>query len=114
MLLANCPTKILLPNPEANTSTFLSIYRDIGLNEREIDILANATEKRQYYYTSPLGRRLYSYGFGQVALSFIGASGQDDIKLARQLMNSHGETWPAEWLRHRGLGEWSDYWMNVQ
>jgi len=114
VLLANCPTKILLPNPDANTSTFLSIYRDIGLNEREIDILANATEKRQYYYTSPLGRRLYSYGFGQVALSFIGASGQDDIKLARQLMNSHGETWPAEWLRHRGLGEWSDYWMNVQ
>jgi hypothetical protein len=22
----------------------------------------------------------------------------------------HGKLWPAEWLRHKGLPEWAEYW----
>ncbi|WP_137935842.1 conjugal transfer protein TrbE [Chitinivorax sp. B] len=111
VILASCPTKILLPNPEANENSSRPMYELIGLNDREIQILAHATVKRHYYYKSPLGRRIFSFGFGPVALSFVGASSQDDIRTARQLMEQHNENWPAYWLRQRGLDEWADLWQ---
>jgi len=114
ILLQNFPCKIFLPNPEAMKDTFTPIYRSFGMNDREVSIIANATERRQYYYTSPLGRRLFSFGFGGVALSFIGAGGLEDIERCDQFIKEYGDQWPAEWLRSRGLAEWADYWRNVQ
>lgn len=111
VILASCPTKILLPNPEAAENSSRAMYELIGLNDREIQLLAHATVKRDYYYKSPLGRRIFSFGFGPVALSFVGASSPEDIRNARQLIDSHGENWPAEWLRSRGLGPWADLWL---
>jgi type IV secretion system protein TrbE len=111
VILASCPTKILLPNPEANESSSRPMYELIGLNDREIELLSLATVKRDYYYKSPLGRRIFSFGFGPVALSFVGASGQEDIRTAKRLIDTCGENWPAEWLRQRGLSEWADLWQ---
>jgi len=110
-ILASCPTKILLPNPEANESSSRAMYELIGLSEREIQILAHATVKREYYYKSPLGRRIFSFGFEPLTLSFVGASGQEDLRRARHLIATHGENWPAHWLRHRGLDDWANLWM---
>ena len=114
LLLTACGTKIILPNPEANTSTLIENYRAIGFNNREIDLIANATEKLHYYYTSPLGRRLFSFGFGEVALSFIGTASEEARKTADRFIERHGEMWPVEWLRSRGLEDWADYWYRVQ
>jgi len=111
VILASCPTKILLPNPEARESASRAMYELVGLNDREIELLSQATVKRHYYYKSPLGRRLFSFGFGPVALSFVGASGQEDLRAIRQLMLTHGENWPAEWLRKRSLPEWAERWQ---
>jgi type IV secretion system protein VirB4 len=112
VVLASCPTRLLLPNPEARESSSRTLYELIGLNEREIEILAHATVKRQYYYKSPLGCRLFSFGFGPLALSFIGASGQEDIRQARALMDQYGAQWPAQWLRSRKLDHWATRWQN--
>jgi type IV secretion/conjugal transfer VirB4 family ATPase len=111
VILASCPTKILLPNPEANENSSRPMYELIGLNDREIQILANATVKRDYYYKSPLGRRIFSFGFGPVALSFVGASGQEDLRTIRGLMATHGAGWPEHWLRERGLSEAAGLWQ---
>ena len=111
VILASCPTKILLPNPEANENSSRPMYELIGLNDREIQLLAYSTVKRDYYYKSPLGRRIFSFGFGPVALSFVGASGQEDIRAVKQLIAAHGENWPAHWLRRRGLEKWADLWQ---
>ncbi|QDQ27569.1 conjugal transfer protein TrbE [Chitinimonas arctica] len=113
VVLASCPTKILLPNPEAREPSSRGMYEVIGLNEREIELLAHATVKRHYYYKSPLGRRMFSFGFGPVALSFVGASGQEDIRTAKQLMQQYREDWPAAWLRSRGLDYWADVWQHT-
>jgi type IV secretion system protein VirB4 len=110
VILASCPTKILLPNPEANESSSRAMYELIGLNDREIQILAHATAKRDYYYKSPLGRRIFSFGFGSVALSFVGASSQEDLRAVANLISIHQERWPAHWLRQRGLREAADLW----
>ena len=108
VLYESCPTKILLANPAARENLFsLEQYKMIGLNDRQIDLLAHATPKRDYYYMSPLGKRMFQLGLGPVCLSFVGASGKADIAKARELMTGHGERWPIEWLRGRGLPEWA-------
>lgn len=66
VLVENCLTKILLPNAEADKEGTdkvpgpLDLYKAIGLNDVEIEIIKNATRKRDYYYLSSEGKRLLS------------------------------------------------------
>jgi type IV secretory pathway VirB4 component len=89
------------------------MYEIMGLNEREIEIISTATKKRHYYYTSPLGRRLFSLGLGPVAMAFVGATGKEDISQAKALIQQYGEGWPEQWLKTQGLTDWADYWTHV-
>jgi type IV secretion/conjugal transfer VirB4 family ATPase len=111
IILESCPTKILLPNPEAESEHVRRLYEGIGLNRRQIQILATALPKRQYYVLSPLGRRLISLGLGPVALSFVGMAGREAIVQVREQMTAHGLLWPAIWLRVRGLDAAAKAWM---
>jgi type IV secretion system protein VirB4 len=103
----SCLTKILLPNTEARNEASHEQYIKLGLNERQIDMIASATPKRDYYYTSPLGKRMYRLGLGPLCLAFVGASSKDDVKLARELMARHGDRWTVEWLKGRRLADWA-------
>ena len=72
ILLESCPTKILLPNPEATAPGNIGLYRDLGLNDTEIELIARARRKRDYYFKSPRGSRLFELGLGPAALAFLG------------------------------------------
>src|SRR5258705_10977734 len=48
-IIESCPTRILLPNDRAIEPQIMAIYRRFGLNDRQIEILARATPKRDYY-----------------------------------------------------------------
>ena len=109
VILESCPTKLYLPNPEAKNSATQEMYRRFGLSDRQIDIVADATPKRHYYYVSPLGRRLFQFSLGPAALAFIGAGSKDDVLAARRMIEQHGERWTVEWLRARGLHDWAEY-----
>ena len=111
IILESCPTKILLPNPEAESDHVRRLYEGIGLNRRQIQILATALPKRQYYVLSPLGRRLISLGLGPVALSFVGMAGREAIVQVKEQMTAHGRRWPATWLSVRGLEAAARAWM---
>ncbi len=113
LLLANCPTKIFLPHHDANTAIFRETYQTLGLNHWETALLSEATEKCHYYYTSPLGKRLFSFGFGEVALSFIGVNSQDRQQVQR-LKEKHGPFWPAAWLQHQNLSKWATKWRETE
>ena len=109
VILESCPTKLYLPNAEARNPQTRELYRKFGLSDRQIDIIAEAAPKRDYYYVSPLGRRLFQFALGPAALAFIGAGSKEDVLAARRMIAEHGERWRVEWLRARGLGEWADY-----
>ena len=111
VILESCPTKILLPNPEAEGEHVRRLYEGIGLNRRQIQILATALPKRQYYVMSSLGRRLIGLGLGPAALSFVGMAGRESIVQVNELMAAHGRRWPAAWLRGRGLEVAAEAWM---
>ncbi len=103
VIYESCPTRILLPNAEAGTDHVRGLYREIGLNDREIQAIAEAVPKRDYYYTSPRGRRLIDLQLGPTALAFLGASDPTSLRRIESLAAGIGPTWPAAWLEERGL-----------
>lgn len=109
VVLESCPTKILLPNAEAANPASRQFYESIGLNDREVEMVQKSIPKRQYYVVSPVGRRMIALGLGGVALSFVGVNGREERQQLEDVIEIHGERWPAEWLRMRGLPEWAAY-----
>jgi type IV secretion/conjugal transfer VirB4 family ATPase len=109
VLIESCPTKIFLPNEEANVTGTAEnpgprdFYRALGLNETQIEIIRSATKKKHYYLVSPEGRRLFDLGLGPVTLAFAGATSPDDISRIRQLERLHGGQWPFVWLDEKGV-----------
>ncbi|WP_043617621.1 conjugal transfer protein TrbE [Ensifer sp. ZNC0028] len=103
VLKESCPTKICLPNGAAREPGTREFYERIGFNERQIEIVSTAIPKREYYVATPEGRRLFDMALGPVALSFVGASGKDDLKRIRALRSRHGQDWPVRWLETRGV-----------
>lgn len=102
-IFSSCQTKILLPNASAKMEDNAKLYKSIGLTEREIDLLVMATPKRDYFFTSPAGRRLFQLELGPVALSFVAASGADDRKLVKELNHLHGADWVSHWLTRQDV-----------
>ena len=105
VLKESCPTKICLPNGAAREPGTREFYERLGFNERQIEIVATALPKREYYVASPDGRRLFDMALGPLALAFAGASGKDDLKRIDALRAEHGRDWPIHWLKQRGLSD---------
>lgn len=103
VIVESTATKIFLPNIYARDPETAALYRRMGLNPRQIEILATATPKCQYYYVSENGRRLYDLALGPLALSFVGASDRDSVTTIRHLEAKFGDEWVQEWLAIRGL-----------
>ena len=105
-ILDSCPTKIYLPNADALTPGQVSIYRELGLNTREIESIARAVPKRHYYFKSPRGSRLFELGLGPVALAFLaGQPGAtlEETQRAIKAIAANDSQWPAAWLDSLGL-----------
>jgi type IV secretory pathway VirB4 component len=106
-LIESCPSRIFLPSPQAPEPQLRRIYEGFGLNDRQIDIIARATPKRDYYYQSRLGVRLFDLDLGPIALAFAGASRPEDQRAMDQLLIDPGTPhFATAWLRHKGL-EWA-------
>lgn len=103
-IIESCPTRIFLPNPRALEPQGVAIYRRFGLNDRQIEILARAAPRRDYYVQSRAGDRLFDLGLGPVGLAFCAASSKTDQVDIAALQSGHGRRGFARaWLRHRGL-----------
>ena len=107
VLIESCPTKIFLPNEEAdkrgtkdNPGPY-DLYTMFGLNEVEIEIIRTAQKKRHYYYTSIEGRRLFDLALGPVALSFVGVSDPAEVARVKHLISVYGDEWPHAWLAEK-------------
>jgi len=94
----------LLPNDRAIEPQIMAIYRRFGLNDRQIEILARATPKRDYYCQSRRGNRLFELGLGEVALAFAAASSKADQLLIEQVLIDQGrDGFASGWLKAREI-----------
>ncbi len=107
-IVESTATKIFLPNVFARDEEASALYRRMGLNNRQIEILASAIPKQQYYTVSENGRRLYDLALGPLALAFVGSTDKESIATIKTLHQKYGDGWVHEWLALRGL-TLSDY-----
>ena len=85
-----CLTKIFLANQEASVPVITEYYRQLGLTDSQIDIISHAVMKKDYFYKSPKGTRLFQLDLGELTLALIG--GQNH-KMLDELEAAHkGET----------------------
>ncbi len=106
-IIESCPTRLLLPNDRAVEPQITAIYRRFGLNDRQIEILARAIPKRDYYCQSRRGNRLFELGLSEVGLALCAASSKSDQALIADILTEHGrDGFLAAWLTARGV-EWA-------
>ncbi len=102
VLVESCPTKILLANQNAMQEDQYELYKGIGLNSKEIKILSQVAQpKRDYYITSPKGKRLVQLALGKKTLAFTGASDKESISKIKRLSQDYPHNWQDMWLEER-------------
>jgi type IV secretory pathway VirB4 component len=106
LLLESCPAKIFLPNPEARGEHVRDSCLKLGLTQRQVEIISKATPRSQYYYTSPLGSRLFNLDLRPIALALCGSTGHPDLRLAHELLARGGDFLEA-WIAERNLADWA-------
>jgi len=89
-LIESCPTRVFLPNPDARTPQIATLYEGFGLNDAQKRIIAGATPKREYYYQSTSGNRLFELGLGPLMLAAVGSSSPGDQQLMSRILADVG------------------------
>jgi type IV secretion/conjugal transfer VirB4 family ATPase len=107
VLYESCPTKLYLPNPQATNESTAPLYRALGLNSRQLQIIGSAAPKADYYVTAPEGNRLFRLQLPPVALALCGAGSKEELAAIRHLAREHGPHWSASWLEARNLPAWA-------
>ncbi len=108
-IIEACPTRIYLPNDRAREPRSRAFYERLGLNSRQIALIANATPKRDYYIVSREGCRLFELGLGPATLAFVGASRPEDHAVMDEVIKrASGPAFAPAWLDARGQGAAAD------
>lgn len=110
-ILENCFTRIFLPNPNAMNPNEHEIYRTFNINEKERNIIAKAIPKRQYYYKSTKGSRLFDLALSDLpirgfALSYLGSSSKEDQAECKRILATYPrEEFNERWMRYKGQND---------
>lgn len=107
-IIEACHTRIYLPNDRAREPRSRTFYESLGLNQRQVDIIAGATPKRDYYVASRSGCRLFELGLGPAAFAFVSASRPEDHALIERVLEKNAQYFASHWLRARGLNDAAD------
>lgn len=101
-VLDACQTKVFLPNPNAFADNYIPIYQKFGLNKTEIEIISKATKKKEYYYKSTKGSRLFELDLKKKTLSLIASSDLAKQNKAKELKEIYrnANDFTREWLSY--------------
>jgi type IV secretion/conjugal transfer VirB4 family ATPase len=114
-LVESCPTRIFLPNPDARTPQISALYEGFGLNGQQLEIIAGAAPKREYYYQSATGNRLFELGLGPVALAAVASASPGDQALISSLLEENGpDRFASAFYRAKGLAAVADFIMEAK
>ncbi|GAB1715428.1 MAG: type IV secretion/conjugal transfer ATPase, VirB4 family [Nitrobacter sp.] len=114
VLVESCPTRIFLANERAIEPQITAVYERFGLNARQIEIIARATPKRDYYCQSRRGNRLFELGLGSVALALCASSDKATHALIDELLRDGARPYFLEaWLYANDLAWAADLVPNL-
>ena len=91
-IISQCASKVYLPNEEATTKMVKEAYRLFRLDDSEIALLAHTRrcrKKRDYYYKSAQGTRLFQLDLDAVQLALL-TNSKEDHKILDKLEEKYG------------------------
>lgn len=101
-IIESCLTRIFLPNPNALNPSDTEVYQYFNLNDTERNIISKAIPKRQYYYKSPLGSRLFELALSPFALAYVASSSKEDQAKVIEIQKEHpDEDFNLYWLKYK-------------
>ena len=89
-LIESCPTRIFLPSPQAIEPQLKGVVRELRPNDRQIELIARATPKRDYYYHSRLGSRWFDLNLQPGGSRVCGASRPEDQRAIDAVLKDVG------------------------
>jgi type IV secretion system protein TrbE len=105
-VIESCPTRIFLPNDRALELQIADIYAHFGLNARQLELIARSAPKRDYYFSSRNGSRLFELELGPIALALCASAAPERQKQMDEIICSISD--PSEflprWLELQKLG----------
>src|SRR6266436_563226 len=105
MLLESTAIKTFLPNHAAKGEQVRQLYAELGLNEKQIEIIANGVPHRDYLCVTESGSRLFSLDLGPITRALCASTGSNDVTLARRALEESGQDGFLDgWLAAKGLG----------
>jgi type IV secretion system protein VirB4 len=101
----NCFTTIWLPNSGALDPKTYEKYEHEGLNDKKINNIAHAKDKREYYYESAAGDRMFELGLGDLGIALAGSSDTRDHRIMDAILTQFGhEKFVPAFLVAKGVG----------
>jgi type IV secretion/conjugal transfer VirB4 family ATPase len=102
-LLDNVATWILTPNRKAETQEIGKYYEAVGLNARQLELLATSTKKQDYYVLQDSGQALVQLHLGPLALALCGTPDPAEVAALEQQITTYGSEFAEVYLREKGL-----------
>ena len=112
VVIDSCQSKIFLPNVTAKEPEYIELYKEFTLNNKEIDIVQSSVAKRDYYYKSPEGSRLFSLNLAPKTLSYVASNSPQDQFKAKEIemkyrhiqdRNKRALKFNKEWLKYKNI-----------
>lgn len=107
-IIENCFTRIFLPNPNAMNESEKEIYKLFDINDTERHLIAAAIPKRQYYYKSRRGSRMFELALEEMplALAYVASASKEDQKECRRILSEYPrEEFNEHWLKYKNQME---------
>ncbi len=109
VVLDSCTSRIFLPDPHATGPGSRDLYTRLGLNGKEIELLAAAEPRRHYLHSTPSGSRLFELALDPLALALLtprqGKTVFQMYQIAAERRARLGDDWFRHYLEELGLSE---------
>jgi len=89
-IISQCASKVYLADDEAETSMVHDSYIKFGLEESEIELISKSQKKRDYFFKSPLGTRLFQLDLDALQLAILTCS-IDEQKMLDDIEKKYGK-----------------------
>lgn len=110
-IMENCPNKIYLANGNAGNAQNRKVYELFGCNDKQIQIISSMAKRRDYYYSSEKGNRVFQLALQPIEYPFITSTAKADQQEMDKLLEKYGrENFIQHWLEYKGFdAEWKDF-----
>lgn len=96
VIMESCKTKIYLPNAGARSDVLKPQYMRLGLNEKQVENIATAIPKRDYYITQEGHERTVDFALGPATLTLIGQTKLEESAAAEAAWKEDPEFWRGD------------------